>query len=344
MEKLHVSLRELFEDAEFIKRIQLLVSPGVEAAVNRAMEQRDLKLAALEEELINTKESLAAAHGELTAANSKLCAAEETLEALEAYSRRNCLLINGLPELPEESTDDLVLDLARAAGVALTPGDLDRSHRLGRPRHGAGSVDRPRAIVVKLLSYNKRQELFAARKALSAHRVGDHPVLTRHVLEEVFIAEFLTTKSQHLFYTSRQLKKNGHIWAAYTTNGNVKIRKSENHPAHTIRNERELARILDIDVSALSAAASSNREATPTGQEAAAAAAARSDTAAPRSAGSRAASQGSGPGRKQLATAAAAAVGGTRKPPTSGSPFSRAVAPPSTKGRQQPPRGAGQAR
>ena len=63
------------------------------------------------------------------------------LEAMEKYSRRNCLLIGGAPELPEESTDDLVLELVRAAGVALTLGDLDRSHRLGRR---SGSVDRPR--------------------------------------------------------------------------------------------------------------------------------------------------------------------------------------------------------
>ena len=131
-DKLHTSLRELFEDQEFVKGIQILLAPGLEAAVNRAMEQRDAKLAALEQHLTDTKANLAAVQDELQLTKTKVSDMEDRLEAMETYSRRNCLLINGVPELPEESTDDLVLQLARAAGVVLTLDDLDQSHRLGR--------------------------------------------------------------------------------------------------------------------------------------------------------------------------------------------------------------------
>lgn len=243
-DKVHVSLRELFEDEKFVKNMQLLLAPGVEAAVNRAMEQRDAKVAALQQEMSETKENLAAAHEELKATRNKLEQLEDRLEAAEAYSRRNCILISGVPELPEESTDDLVLDVASAAGVTLTQNDLDRSHRLGRQ---TGSVDRPRAIIAKLLSYNSRQKLYSARKDLSAHRVRDHPVLTPHVIQNIFISDFLTTKGQQLSFICRQLKNRGRVWAAYTTNGAVKIKKTESQPARTIRDIADLEDMFGVE-------------------------------------------------------------------------------------------------
>ena len=52
MEEVRVSLRQFFLDGEFIKCIQELLALGVEAAVTRAMEHRDAKLATLEEEMV----------------------------------------------------------------------------------------------------------------------------------------------------------------------------------------------------------------------------------------------------------------------------------------------------
>ena len=68
---------------------------------------------------------------------------------MEAYSRRNCLTISGVPEREGEATDQLVADIAKAAGVTIALTDLDRSHRIGQQKRG-----RHRNIVVKLLSYN----------------------------------------------------------------------------------------------------------------------------------------------------------------------------------------------
>ena len=256
-DKVHVSLRELFEDKEFVKHMQLLLAPGVEAAVNRAMEQRDAKVAALQQEVAETKENLTAAQEELTATRSKLEQLEDRLEAAEAYSRRNCILISGVPELPEENTDDLVLDVAKAAGVTLTPNDLDRTHRLGRQ---TGSVDRPRAIIAKLLSYNSRQKFYSARKELSAHRVRDHPVLTPHVIQSIFISDFLTTKGQQLSFICRQLKNRGRVWAAYTTNGAVKIKKTESQPARTIRDISDLEDLFGAEDQDLRVVSSTNKK------------------------------------------------------------------------------------
>ena len=127
------------------------------------------------------------------------------------------MVISGVPELPNEDTGSLALEVAKAAGVTLSADDLDRSHRLGRPSTATSTatIDKPRAILVKFGVHQKRQNLFSARKNLSGHRVAYHPVLTSQVLDKVYISDFLTPKGQNMLYICRQLKRGGHIWAAY---------------------------------------------------------------------------------------------------------------------------------
>ena len=244
MEEVRDGVAALFLEADFVKRLQELLTPGLEAVVSRAMEQRDIRIAALEVELSSTKESLNCTSEKLKKAEEMIATMENNSDRMESEMRKNCIIISGVPELPEEATDRLVLDVAQAAGISLSAGEIDRSHRLGRQH---GSIDRPRAILVKLLSHNTRQRLFSSRKELSAHRVRDHPVLTPLVLENVFLSDFLTTSKQSLLYICRQLKKRTSVWAAYSTNGNVKIRMSESQPARTINNIADLQSLLGAD-------------------------------------------------------------------------------------------------
>ena len=228
-------VRGIFSDSDFVQKLQSLI----ETAVSRALEQRDAKIAALELELTATR-------SELVSTQERLTAAERGLEILEAESRKSCLVISGVPELPNEDTGSLALEVAKAAGVTLSADDLDRSHRLGRPSTATSTatIDKPRAILVKFGAHQKRQNLFSARKNMSGHRVAYHPVLTSQVLDKVYISDFLTPKSQNMLYICRQLKRDGHIWAAYSSNGKVKIRMEENQSPKTISNLSELRTIL----------------------------------------------------------------------------------------------------
>ena len=52
-------------------------------------------------------------------------------DAQEQYSRRNCLLVHGIPE-GQTDTSDAVLSLCNSQlGLDLNRGHIDRSHRLG---------------------------------------------------------------------------------------------------------------------------------------------------------------------------------------------------------------------
>ncbi|KAF0307542.1 hypothetical protein FJT64_021151 [Amphibalanus amphitrite] len=96
--------------------------------------------------------------------------AERRIEDLDAYNRRTSLLITGVPETSGEATDNLVLDVGRAAGLNLTADNLDRSHRLGRPQPG-----KVRPIIAKFATTNARQKLFDKRKELTAEKTMIYP-------------------------------------------------------------------------------------------------------------------------------------------------------------------------
>ena len=223
------AIKEFFQDQEFIEGFtRKIITPAIEQAVAAALAQRDEKIIALENELTRVKDELSAV---------KL-----RLDATETQSRQNYLTISGVPERQGEKTDQLVVDVAKAAGLNISANDLDRSHRIG-----TSSSDRHRLIVAKFVSNKRRQELFEARKSMSAHRIRDHPILSREVMENVYLSEFLTPKAQHLIFVARQLKRKGKIAAAYSTNGNVRIRITENEAAKTIREISDLQRLLDND-------------------------------------------------------------------------------------------------
>ncbi|CAH1272871.1 Hypp4982 [Branchiostoma lanceolatum] len=133
---------------------------------------------------------------DLTTQYNNLKDEHNTLQAkvdnLEQYSRRNCVIISGIPESPgERSTDNSVLSVANdklKCDPQLTINDIDRSHRLGKPR-GDG---KPRPIIAKFCSYRSKATIMRAKATTSGRAVlrenGDfcqrQPDESQHVTPE----------------------------------------------------------------------------------------------------------------------------------------------------------------
>ena len=228
MADVHEAAKKILNGEEFSLRLQELVTEAVAQAVNRVNEAAEARIATLE--------------SELSAAKAKLAEAEQHIDSLDAYNRRTSLVITGVPEKPGEVTDSLVKDVGRAAGLELSADSLDRSHRLGRPQPG-----KSRPIIAKFVTYNSRQKLFEKRKQLAAEKVANHPVLTKTVINRTFISECLTAKNQNLLFVARQLKKKQSLWAAYTTNGSVRVKKTEDAAATTITTLTDLEDVVGAD-------------------------------------------------------------------------------------------------
>ena len=95
--------------------------------------------------------------------NEKIEKLERIVDRQEQYSHRNYLLLRSITEGKRENTDDLVLEtLNEEMYVDLNPSDLDRTHRIGQKK---ASSNKPRAVIIKFVSYNTRKRFFLKKKS-----------------------------------------------------------------------------------------------------------------------------------------------------------------------------------
>ena len=88
--------------------------------------------------------------------SEKLGKLEETIDAQQQYSRRNCLLLHGIVVTKGEDTDDLVLEVLNDdMGLNILKTALDCSHRIGNPK----TKKKSRPIVDKFIRHYDRQYL-----------------------------------------------------------------------------------------------------------------------------------------------------------------------------------------
>ena len=154
---------------------------------------------------------------ENTELKKRIGSLETALDNAEQYSRRNCLKITGVPETTEGSTDDYVCNLARAIDVDLSVDDIDRSHRLGKPR--TAPEQKPRDIIVKFVSYRKRALFYKAR------------ILTKsRGYRGVYINEHLTKARGNLLYEARRRVKSKQLKSAWSSDGVVMVKLNDANP------------------------------------------------------------------------------------------------------------------
>jgi hypothetical protein len=134
----------------------------------------------------------------------RLATIEDTLDDQEQYSRRNCIVVHGLPERDNENIEDVVVHFAQnKLGFSRFKVDLiDRCHRIGKPRtkiNAAGASEtHPRAVIIKLVAYRCRSEMWRNKSKLK--RSG------------IKITESLTSKRLNLLRQARDLVGPFHAW------------------------------------------------------------------------------------------------------------------------------------
>ena len=149
---------------------------------------------------------------ELKSTCDKLMTAQDEAEQ---YSRRNCLRISGIPELEGESTDDIMIAIASECNTTLDMNEIDRSHRLGKPRSHPSVPENkrntPRDIIVKFTSYRSRSRVFQSKKQLE----------NNSAFPNTYINEDLTKTRSELLYKARKMKTSGKIKSAFSRDGRI---------------------------------------------------------------------------------------------------------------------------
>ena len=134
-------------------------------------------------------------------------------ELQEQYSRRNCLVVFGVPESEGENTDDIITDICTdILGVPVSNTDLDRTHRLGQKPTRNTRADDPksktRGIIVKFTSYQTRAKVYSNKKNLKGKRL--------------FISESLTSSRLNL-YTKLYKDHANDVIATWTQDGRIYV-------------------------------------------------------------------------------------------------------------------------
>ena len=158
--------------------------------------------------------SLEKSNKDLKDTNVSLTARVTFLEAqadqAEQYSRRNCLRISGVPETPDESTDNIVMSIANDIGSDIRIHDIDRSHRVGNRKRKRAT---PREIIVKFSTYRACASFYKQRTLMKdrGHK-------------GTFINEDITKLRSEYLYEARKLLKSSKLKGAWSSDGTILVK------------------------------------------------------------------------------------------------------------------------
>jgi hypothetical protein len=155
---------------------------------------------------------------------SDLQSASSRIEALDSYTRRDNLLITGLPietyaeatmtgaagTETNQSVENSVLKLCtEKLGVNICSSDISVAHRLKKRQQ---ADPRPPVTIVRFTNRKAREAVYAARRNL------------KNSPTPIYINEDLTKSTAELFHEARKLVKQKAIFNAWTTSCAVYIR------------------------------------------------------------------------------------------------------------------------
>ena len=160
---------------------------------------------------------------------------------MQQYTRRNCLLITGIPESTErdsegktipEDTDKVIMSLAKdKLGIELQVQDIDRTHRASRTLRGDG---KPRAIIAKFSRYNIRDKMIKNRKKLKGTHIGIHDLLCK-------------AKQELLDKAKDMVKRVPRAQSAWSWDGNVYVLMQLGKPTrHIMRSMWDIENIIHL--------------------------------------------------------------------------------------------------
>ena len=118
--------------------------------------------------------------------------------------------------------------MATALDSDISINDIDRSHRLGKPRRSNGQTVKPRDIIIKFTSYRARQKLLKNKSKLRSKGFNN-----------VFVNENLTAIRDNIFYETRKLARNKLIDSTWTSDGTI-IVKDKHLKVHRLESYRDL--------------------------------------------------------------------------------------------------------
>ena len=194
---------EALDDAAVAEKLRRITSPDYDQLADVVAAKLSVRLKKLEDELVKKDEMI-------TSLKKRLEDAEDKLDDTEQYSRRTSVRIVGIPE---DTTEDVADKVSKVFESMKLKPVINRVHRVG-PR--IPQSNKPRPIICQFTTYPDKRAVMQGKRDIG----GSFP--------KVFINEDLTRHRAKIFFTARQLKRQGVFTDVWTADGRICVKDQRN--------------------------------------------------------------------------------------------------------------------
>ncbi len=148
---------------------------------------------------------------------------EDRIKEMERYSRKDNLILSGIPSTREEDVKEIVKAVAKDLGMVLHDFDVCAAHRLPNKK---GTP----YIIIKMLCNETKIELIKRAKRKQLKMQGLPVYLSDHLLPVIKVP----------LSKAKQLRREGFIKFGWTRNGDLFVKKNEGDGAKKIKASNDL--------------------------------------------------------------------------------------------------------
>ncbi len=153
------------------------------------------------------------------------------LDDTQQKDLEQCIQIVGLPEASSDKEDAKELSkLAKTKlGVKFKPSDIIQMYRLGKKKD-----DKVRNAVIKFKDKETREKIYSQRKRL---------IKPGEPSSSVYLNDSLTLHRQQLLFAARKLVKTKRLYAAWSQQGNILVKKQENSKIIQVHDHNDIVKV-----------------------------------------------------------------------------------------------------
>lgn len=207
-------LNELKEVRSFGQEIQ-----AIRTSVNKIND----KLSNVNERISKVVKSHNAVVEEVALIGEECTDLHKRVAQLEQYSRKENVIISGIPLIQNENPRKIVTELAEKIGVPLKEYDIVAAHRLpsnkGHPN-----------LIARIANRDKKAQLVKLAKT----KKPDTEILGIQPSTPIWIADHLTDQTKQVLHYAREKRDKEALKFVWIRDGYVHVRKDEGHPAKKV--------------------------------------------------------------------------------------------------------------
>ena len=236
LEKTEQMITDLTESVKNIKEDQKCMKRSL-FSINYSMKKQNKSLQDIESRLETIENSMADLIMENLTFNGSVKVLENGIGQSDQVSTRNNLEIHGVPERPDEKTEDIVIKVGSVLGIKISLSDIDYTYRF----HTKNTEVTPRApgIMVRFVCHRIKAEVLRLRKE-KANLTTEDIQMTHKKVNNIYINESLTASNRKLHGKGRALQKENKIKYVWIKDGKVLCRKKNGCKVVEIKRPQDL--------------------------------------------------------------------------------------------------------